>query len=262
VQEPASTPRNAAQTTDDRAALPGLELDVQRLIETVARLRNRINERFPGSGLGRLCDSLHFISLRTARDLAWAARPILPLRAGIAVLALALLALPIGLILSADFGAGRPSIWELLQALEAGVNDLVFIGLVLFFLYTLEGRIKRRRALHFIRELRALAHVIDMHQLTKDPDRLVRPQADTPSSPTRELKSFELGRYLDYCSEMLSLTSKVAALFAQSFDDPVILAAVDEVEDLTTGLSGKIWQKIVMLDRTAGRRADEDRAGD
>jgi hypothetical protein len=33
----------------------------------------------------------------------------------------------------------------------------------------------------------------------------------------------------------------------QKFDDPVALAAVNEVEDLTTGLSRKIWQKIMIL---------------
>ena len=32
-----------------------------------------------------------------------------------------------------------------------------------------------------------------------------------PSSPKRLLSPFELTRYLDYCSEMLSLAAKVAA---------------------------------------------------
>ena len=60
---------------------------------------------------------------------------------------------------------------------------------------------------------------------------------------------FELGRYLDYCSEMLSLISKIAALYVQNLDDPVVLVAVDEVEDLTSGLVHKIWQKIMILER-------------
>lgn len=54
-------------------------------------------------------------------------------------------------------------------------------------------------------------------------------------------------RYLDYSSEMLSLAGKVAALYAQGFSDPVALSAVNEVENLTTGLSRKIWQKIMIL---------------
>ena len=64
----------------------------------------------------------------------------------------------------------------------------------------------------------------------------------------RRLGRFELARYLDYCSEMLSLSGKVAALYVQYLDDPVVLAAVNEVETLATGISGKIWQKIVILD--------------
>ena len=86
-----------------------------------------------------------------------------------------------------------------------------------------------------------------MHQLTKDPDTLVQVGTDTPSSPRRTLNRYELSRYLDYCSEMLALNSKLAALYAQNFDDPVVLASVDEVETLTTGLSAKVWQKIMIL---------------
>jgi hypothetical protein len=35
----------------------------------------------------------------------------------------------------------------------------------------------------------------------------------------------------------------------QRFDDPVTLSAVNDVENLTAGLSRKIWQKIMILDR-------------
>lgn len=61
------------------------------------------------------------------------------------------------------------------------------------------------------------------------------------------MSDFELSRYLDYCSELLSLTGKVAALYVQDFQDPVVLAAVNEIEELTTGLSRKIWQKLMVL---------------
>jgi hypothetical protein len=66
----------------------------------------------------------------------------------------------------------------------------------LVFLASLESRIKRARVLAAIHELRALSHIIDMHQLTKDPERLQVVGPNTPSSPERELTSFELGRYL------------------------------------------------------------------
>jgi hypothetical protein len=34
----------------------------------------------------------------------------------------------------------------------------------------------------------------------------------------------------------------------QEFNDEVALASVNEIESLTTGLSQKIWQKIMILD--------------
>ena len=61
------------------------------------------------------------------------------------------------------------------------------------------------------------------------------------------MSAADLARYLDYCSEMLSLTGKVAALYVQNFEDGVALQAVNEIEDLTTGLSRKIWQKLTIV---------------
>ncbi len=118
----------------------------------------------------------------------------------------------------------------------------MLIGIGVFFLLSFERRLKHRRTLVAISELRSLAHIIDMHQLTKDPQHALRTIIDTPTSPARELSRADLSRYLDYCSEMLSLTGKIAALYVQDFDDAVVLAGVSEVETLCTGLSGKVWQ--------------------
>ena len=97
----------------------------------------------------------------------------------------------------------------LVQVSEAGLNVFLLLSAAILFLVTAETRIKRRRALKAIHELRALAHVIDMHQLTKDPERLLARMAETPSSPKHNLSPAELGRYLDYCSEMFSLIGKL-----------------------------------------------------
>ena len=130
------------------------------------------------------------------------------------------------------------------------MNEIILIGAAIYFLLGLETRRKRARALAAIHVLRAMAHIIDMHQLTKDPERLSGGGLpDTPSSPERKMTPFELTRYLDYCSEMLAIISKIAALYVQNAGDPVTLAAVNEVQDLTGNLSQKIWQKIMILDR-------------
>jgi hypothetical protein len=138
---------------------------------------------------------------------------------------------------------------DFVQAVDSTINDLVFLGVAVFFLITAEIRLKRRRALASLHELRSVVHIVDMHQLTKDPERVLSGRPDTASSPTRTIPKQELGRYLDYCSELLSLSSKVSALFAQHFADPVVLAAVNEIEALANGFSNKIWQKITLLDR-------------
>jgi hypothetical protein len=114
---------------------------------------------------------------------------------------------------------------------------------------TLE-RLRQRIGERFatLNKLRSIAHIVDMHQLTKDPDQLLGEGGTTATSSQRIMTRFALSRYLDYCSELLSLTSKVAALYVQDSQDPVLLDAVNDVETLTTGLSRKIWQKIMIID--------------
>lgn len=233
-----------------------LSLDPQRIVQTIQLLRDRIGERFPASGLSRLAAQLEEVARGSARRLDSVARPHLPLRLLIAfVLGVMLAAFVASVFLVAREHpqSGVDTVSALVQTLSAVSSVLFYLGALILFLFTVEGRIKRRRALRFLRELRALAHIVDMHQLTKDPDRLMTRGEDTPSSPAREMSRFELGRYLDYCSEMLSLISKIAALYIQNIDDPVVLAAVDEVEALTTGLSRKIWQKIMILEQAESR---------
>jgi hypothetical protein len=138
------------------------------------------------------------------------------------------------------------------EGAEALLANLVFLGAGVAFLATLETRIKRGRTLAAVNELRALAHIIDMHQLTKDPEMVFGRHTPTEVSPPRNMTPIELNRYFDYCSELLSIVSKIGALYVQSFPDSQAMSAVDDIEDLTNGLSRKIWQKIMILDRYLG----------
>ena len=70
----------------------------------------------------------------------------------------------------------------------------------------------------------------------------------TAKSPPRITDRADLASYLDYCSEMLSITGKVAALFAQSVNDEVVVEAVNDIEALGANLSRKIWQKITLIE--------------
>ncbi|MDB4949194.1 MAG: uncharacterized protein JWM27_1843 [Gemmatimonadetes bacterium] len=237
--------------TQHPAAHPRPQLDPERIVETLRTLRSRIHERFPGSGLARLAGELLVVADDSVARLAAIARPNLPIRAGVWLLLASIVALLARIAGSVQLHVMATDLGALLQVLDAAKNVVLFLGAAVFFLVTLEGRIKRRRALRSVRELRAVAHLVDMHQLTKDPDRLAERVVGTASSPSLAMTPYQLSRYLDYCAELLSLTSKIAALYAQTFNDPVVLGAVDEVEALTIGLSGKVWQKIVVLNHTS-----------
>ena len=82
----------------------------------------------------------------------------------------------------------------------------------------------------------------------------------TSKSTQLDMTRDQVERYLDYCSEMLSLVGKTAALCAEESRDSVILETVSTIEKLTVGLSRKIWQKISNLPPgepfTAGRARD------
>ncbi len=198
-------------------------LKADSIVQTIEQLRKRISERFPASGLSRVCGELLQISRQTQARARWIAQPIISLRLAVwtlllicgVVIAWSL----VRLRLSAEFN----NLPELVQTIEAGTNELIVLGAGVFFLVSLERRIKRRRALLATHELRSIAHIIDMHQLTKDPERVKRQWVLTPHSPREEMTAFELQRYFGYCSEMLSLTSKVAALYVEHFEDEVAL---------------------------------------
>jgi hypothetical protein len=222
-------------------------LSPDRIIATLAQLKDRIGERFPRSGLYQVCDELMEMTKRTSARAANISRPKLWFRGLLAILAAAG---AVGAIFIGHWMLGLRSSDELagtMQGFEAAVNLVIIIGAAGVFLVTLEARWKRQHALSALNEFRSLAHVIDMHQLTKDPEWVLARGGETGLVEARSMTLFELSRYLDYCSEALSLTGKIAALYVQPFDDPVALDAVSEVEQLTTGLSRKIWQKLTVL---------------
>jgi hypothetical protein len=224
-------------------------LDADKVIDTIEVLHRRICERFPGAGLASVCAELLVIAREnTARAERISSRSV-PLWVAIFALVVAGAAALVWIARLIDFTrTSADNVFSVLQGLEAAANLVVLLGATLFFLVTLEERLKRRRALTALNELRSIVHVIDMHQLTKDPSAEVSVAGKTASSPARTLSRFELTRYLDYCSEMLSLASKVAVLFAQCFPDADVTEAVSDIERIAAGLAQKIWQKIMILE--------------
>jgi hypothetical protein len=224
-------------------------LDSGHLERTTVLLRRRIDERFPGSGLGRVAGELETVTSEAVVLASDIARPQWILRGFVSLGLLVMLGLLGAVVYQLREQHGSQGWSDFLQGVEALVNDLIFAGFAVYFLLGVETRRKRKRVLSALHTLRSLAHIVDMHQLTKDPEQLVSRGPRTESSPERTMTPFELNRYLDYASEMLAIMGKVAALYVQDFDDPVALNAASDLQDLTVNLSRSIWQKIVILAR-------------
>ncbi|MDZ4760337.1 MAG: hypothetical protein SGJ21_04630 [Alphaproteobacteria bacterium] len=222
-------------------------LNADNIETTIERLLARIEERFPGRGLGKLCTELLQVAREDRKRLSWQAKPNILLRL------LVLVAVVGGLAAFTWLGFWMRSMsvaneaFSALQGIEAAISAIALSGAAIWFLLNLETIWRRRSVLKDLHELRSIAHVVDMHQLTKDPTTMSRAYTETPSSQPHNMTEFELIRYLDYCTEMLACTGKLAALYMQGVRDPVIIAAVMEIEDLTGNLSRKIWQKIMVL---------------
>ncbi len=226
-----------------------VQLNADKLVGTIKRLKLRINDRFPDSGLEKVCQQFLYISRKSKENAVWIAKPNLAIRfSSFAAILIAVIGI-VYTISFVDFSIQDNTLVNIMTLLEALINDIVLLGAAIFFLVTIESRVKRKRALERLNELRVIAHVIDMHQLTKDPNVIGKSSMNTLNSPERVFTQYELERYLDYCSELMSLISKVAILYAQSLHDEVVVRAVNEIEELTSGLSRKIYQKLMILNR-------------
>ncbi len=223
------------------------ELNFQKVITTITKLENRIKERFPDSSISRVSEELHETAKGAQSKIEDIAKPNLWIRAGVIVTITSFIILLIYTFSVFEWKLKKPGLVDIIQITEALINDVLLVGAALFFLISFETRTKRKSVLEALHQLRSIAHVIDMHQLTKDPTVITRVHTRTANSPERTMSAFELQRYLDYCAEMLSLIGKIAALYSEHLPEPEIVSAANDIESLCTGLSQKVWQKLVFL---------------
>ncbi len=168
-------------------------LDAEKTVATIDRLSRRIDERFGGSGLHAVSRHLHGLAAAAGDRAAAIARPIWGLRILATVFVGAVLLVSVAVLIELH-PSGETLSWPgLIQVLEAGIQAAVLIGLGAFFLFTIGMRIRRRRLLLALQELRAVAHIIDMHQLTKDPERLRVIYTPTTASPLPDMDHPEVG---------------------------------------------------------------------
>jgi hypothetical protein len=217
-------------------------LESNKIIHTITELHDRICMRFPKSELAAVCEELMVVAKETEAKAQAVNAPNYPLRAIILLVLLTAGTIVFLLVRAAQLKQGEVEIFGLFQGLESGTNLIIFTSVAVYFLFSFESRIARTRALKDLNELRSIIHVIDMHQLRKDPSELLSAES------TDGMSRYDLTRYLGYCSVMLSLGAKLAALYAQKLPDEVVIDAASDLQNVAGGLSLKIWQKIAVLE--------------
>ena len=215
-------------------------LDAERLLETIHKIQLKIADAFPDAGLLRLSTRLELVARDVARGAHHVQQPYWGTRLVIA-------ATMVASAVTAAYFLGfthidmseNPDAIDAIQGLEALFNAVFLLLAGIVFIMSVEQRRKRGRALEDLHRVRSLTHVIDMHQLSKDPIGVGAPGA-------RFRETQELITYLTFCTDLLSLTGKIGALYAQDMDDPVVIETVNDIEALSTNLSRKIWQKVLI----------------
>lgn len=225
-------------------SIPSIE--PSQLLTYISELHRRIEERFPDSGLSSTANTIKGIIQTAKLESNELAKPIYKIR----WITHSLIAVIIAAIIVSAYTILSHlkdlTPLELIQIFETAINDIVFVAIAIFFLHSIEKRIRRRKALHILNELNNLAHIIDLQQLSKDPVRM-HWQSKGLINAKEELTPMLITRYLDYCSELLSMISKIAAVYAQHLDDEIVLNEVGKIQQLTTSLSNKIWQKLMIF---------------
>jgi len=227
-------------------------LNPDRLAETCRGLADRVATRFPGRGLAR---HAAWFADYAARVIAAGPQNIsAPIGFRLVswiggVVTTCLLFSPLFFVRRLD---GLDQLPVFLSSLDAMLTVLAATVGGVFTMRSIEHSVVRRRALAGLHTLRSFAHVTDMLQTNKSPTRLLFPGSDADAAePVPPLKddAASLSQYLTFCSELYALTAKVAAFYGEWTSDAVVLANVDDIEDLCNGLEGKTTQKLLLLEQ-------------
>ncbi len=150
-------------------------LEAPAVRETVQELQARIRARFPQRGLLAVCGDLLLLVEEVQQSSSRTHQRIRLARvASRVVMVLVLAGTAFALVMAGRdvVKDGLNSFVDLLPLIETAINDIVFAGIAVFFLWSFPERVQRGQLLKLLHQLRSTAHIIDMHQLTKDPEQL------------------------------------------------------------------------------------------
>jgi len=220
-------------------------IDPTKLILTTNKMADRVEEQFPKSGLSSVANEVAAVAEGTVARVAEIKKPRLGLRVLVGIMVFLVISGPLACSVVLSFRDDMTSFGDFLQATDAGLHMLFVLAGGIIFLVGMENRMRRNQALEALSEFRSLAHLVDLHQINKDPGLDGGP---VPENDRRTVRSDqELAFYLDYSGDLLSIVGKLSAYYAQNLQDRVVLDAVNEIETLTSSLSNKLWLKILVL---------------
>ncbi len=205
-------------------------LNPDRLKETQRKLAERIAKRFPTSGLSKVAAELVGMVEEAGGRSAAIRRPNWPLRAGVVLLCLGALGLGLRLATSLEVKTNLKDAMSLFAVVDAALRTCFFIGAAVLFLVSLEIRLKRRRALAALHELRAMAHVVEMHQIAKAPEGLLNALA-TGADISGQTTTWPLTKTTTCCADALpgAMSMMAAANSAAARACQLIRAGICEV---------------------------------
>lgn len=229
------------QNDQPRGSTPRHRLDPAKIVETAGNLAAEIAVRLPGTTLAALAGELETIALSAMERGRLARQPIVSIRllsaAAIVSAVSALWYLADHIHTKWEFG----TINEVFEGLHTGFELVALFAGAMWFCATIELRIKRKRALAFIEELREFIHVIDVTQLYFTPD-LYRSR--TPAGPT--LPTLD-ETYLLYCTQMLAVLGNLAPLYTRGAPEDSVLRAAADVETLAIAVTTKHLAKAELV---------------
>src|SRR6185436_15582664 len=106
------------------------ELDDAKISQTLDRLQRRIGERFPESGLSKVCEELIAVSRETKECVEYLRSPILPVRAGVVAAIIVMWMVVKTMQLPTHLGGQA----DVVQFIDATASSAVFMGLAILYL--------------------------------------------------------------------------------------------------------------------------------
>lgn len=213
-------------------------LDADRLIEKIKQVRDLAHEDFHDRGLPRRVDDLRRL-VGDAAQLADSVKDRSPLDfllPSIVILSLVVASMPVLLALRLPNEISL-SVLDVFEPIDAAMNVVLLLLGLWFVIYRTLVERRRAKMMRMLHRFRSIVHLLDLVQLTKS----IEPDKEDPLSVTQRI------RYLDLCSQTASLAAKGAALLIARYSDARVVAAVNEIESVCSGVSQKIWNKIQVL---------------